>query len=862
VRVVVVSAHFPPNHVSGGTLVPQRIARDLARRGHEVAVYAGYLDESREPLSTWEETDRDGVRIRWIVTTPWTAWNDPLNSDNPGVAEDFAAWLDRERPDVVHLHSLQTLGGGLVPVAKSSGAAVVVTMHDFWWVCARQFLVDRDVRPCSLVVDCGSCACAVDRHWLAARDDRLRQQLESADLILAPSRSTARVLIANGIDERRVRVDENGLVGPVATRPAREVVPADMPVRFLFTGGPDPMKGLPVLLEAVRALPRDGSWTLDLYGVDELHGSRPAGVTLKPPYAPDEVDHVLAEHDVLVLPSVARETHSLVTREALAAGLAVVCTDAPGPEEAVEHGVNGFVVRAGDPGSLSTAMGRLAADRDLVSQMQSVGLQTPVRSFDDQVDGLEQMFQELVSHRPDVTSAGAPVTVDATADAPDVRHAQRSLLGRVLFVVGIQGAPLRYRAHLPAEALRLRGIHVDVLHYRDPELRSLAALADGLVLYRVPATDQVLDLVAEVRDRDRPVPVIFDIDDLIFDPDLSGVHGLEALSEEDRRLWWRGVARYRTTMEVCDAFVGSTDALCAHVTEVAGLPSYRFANGVGQRLARLSERELARDRSAGPPRIGYFSGTDTHDADWAVIEPAVIEVLRSRPDVELWVGGLLRTGPELASFGQRIRRLPMVPWTDLPARLRDLDVNLAPLVLGSEFNEAKSAIKWLEAALVETPTVASPTQPFVEAIDHGRSGFVARTHDEWVERITVLLDDELLRRRMGGVARREALLRWSPARQGERYEEILRLVAEHRRAEGPRQPSSWVAVTESEPPSAVDGWVEVYGKADESDIATATPGRARRAAAAVVRVHRAAGVRGVAVKTLSVARRHLRSRLR
>lgn len=41
VRILVVSAHFPPNFVSGGTLVPQRTAVALQRRGHDVAVYAG-----------------------------------------------------------------------------------------------------------------------------------------------------------------------------------------------------------------------------------------------------------------------------------------------------------------------------------------------------------------------------------------------------------------------------------------------------------------------------------------------------------------------------------------------------------------------------------------------------------------------------------------------------------------------------------------------------------------------------------------------------------------------------------------------------------------------------------------------------
>ena len=88
-------------------------------------------------------------------------------------------------------------------------------------------------------------------------------------------------------------------------------------------------------------------------------------------------------------------------------------------------------------------------------------------------------------------------------------------------------------------------------------------------------------------------------------------------------------------------------------------------------------------------------------------------------------------------------RLPFLPWHELPRLLRDLDVNLAPLAPGSRFNEAKSAIKWLEAALVETPTVASPTQPFREAIEHGVNGLLADGPDEWVERPRpLLLDDQ------------------------------------------------------------------------------------------------------------------------
>src|SRR5512135_2685584 len=92
-RILHVSAHFPPNFVSGGTLVPQRLARGLRGRGHEVAVYAGRLDPARRPLDSWTETDETGLPVRWVVSTPWTGWGDRRNFDNPPVAAAFAAFL-------------------------------------------------------------------------------------------------------------------------------------------------------------------------------------------------------------------------------------------------------------------------------------------------------------------------------------------------------------------------------------------------------------------------------------------------------------------------------------------------------------------------------------------------------------------------------------------------------------------------------------------------------------------------------------------------------------------------------------------------------------------------------------------------
>ena len=786
-RILTVSAHYPPNFVSGGTLQPQRLSRGLRALGHDVSVYAGWIGD-RPALETWTEVDETGMPVRWVVSSPWIGWSDERNWRNPPVTEDFRTHLADVRPDVVHLHALQSLGAELVTAAHEAGARVVITMHDFWWLCPRQFLVDRDQRPCCLVVDAGVCPCEVDATWRHHRGEALAEMLAHADLVLAPSAAAVSVLQANGVAPGRLAVDENGLPPSDAVAAVTGARPAGGDLRFLYTGGPNPMKGIDVLVDAAEQMVDVAGWRLSAYGAAEYlerSGRTIDGlpVDVADPFAPDQLADVLATHDVFVLPSVMRETYSIATREALLAGLPVVCTDTLGPEEVVTHGDNGLVVTAGDASALANTLSRLVADPDLVEHLR-VGARAPlaVRTIEDQVAGLEARFADLV-HTP--RSAGIAT----------------SAVTSVLFVCGIEGAPLRYRARLPAEALGLVGVASDVRHYRDPHLAELGRQADVVVFYRVPATVQVLALIDGLHQSG--TACVFDVDDLIFDPEVRDeIPALRLLPDDEAALWLQGVNRYRTTLEACDAYVGSTEMLVRHAAEVTGLATYRFDNGVGLLLARQADEELRRPRSPGPVRLGYFSGTNTHDEDWFFIEPAIVDILERHPSVELWLGGHLPPSVGLARFGARVRRLPFLDWRELPAVLRDLDVNLSPLAPGSRFNEAKSAIKWLEAALCATPTVASPTEPFRAAINHGETGMLASDLPSWISALERLIDDPVERARMGASARRRALLEWAPARQGERYRAILEEVVRAGPV-GPR-PSSWTAVALDEPPMAVD----------------------------------------------------------
>lgn len=798
VRVLVVSAHFPPNFVSGGTLVPLRSALELARRGHDVSVFAGWIGHTHRSGDAFDDVAvgpggggrSAAVPVRWFTTNDAIGWDSRLNFDNPAAEEEFARSLRAFEPDIVHFHSMQGLGAGLLTEAERSGIPFVVTAHDFWWWCGRQFLCDREYHPCCPVVVAGVCSCALDRAWLDERTRFTTSALRLAARVLAVSESSATVLRANGVPPDQLVVVDNPVEGVgagaeasrLAEEPARRsAADGHVDVRFLFAGGTDPMKGLPVLCRALRSLRATPGWTADLYGVDEASAAAgdeplPPGVRTHPAFEPDELPAVLSKADVLLIPSVMQETYSILTREALAMGVAVLTTTCLGPEEVVTDRVNGLVVPQDDPGALAAAMTELIEDRGLLEQLRHGANGVELTTVEAHCDRLEAVYAAALETRPDALAPSRAATGKGSGEAEDsnprASGTPERIVERVLFVVGIDGAPLRYRAHLPAEALGLLGVHADVRHYRHPDIVELAESADVVVVYRVPATIEVRRFVEEAHRRG--TPVLFDVDDLIFDPDLEAeIPALQVLAGAERDLWLQGVHRYRTTMELCDGFIGSTQRLCEHATAVTGLPSYRFSNGVGLVMSRLADTALEHDPAPGPVRVGYLSGTDTHDRDWATVEDAVVSALEEIDGAELWLVGKLTPGAAARRLGDRLVQVPFQPWTALPKLLHTLDVNLAPLEPTSRFNDAKSAIKWLEAGLSATPTIASPTRPFQEVIEHGVNGMLADVPEEWARALTTLSGDDALRRRLGQRARRDALLGFGPWTQGRRYLEIL-----------------------------------------------------------------------------------------
>ena len=302
----------------------------------------------------------------------------------------------------------------------------------------------------------------------------------------------------------------------------------------------------------------------------------------------------------------------------------------------------------------------------------------------------------------------------------------------------------RYRVLNKAEQLRKNGFAVKVVNASEFSLAQ-AQYASYIIIYRAPWSAQ-LQLLCDLA-REEHKPVYFDIDDLVFDTlytdQLSYTQGL---SEKEKGNYDAGVKNYGKMLAACDGAITSTNQLKEELLKYKDSVLLN-RNLASSELIAVSSQFLKEDFGADDRiKIGYFSGSISHNENFELIKPAIKEVLDNYPFVELHIVGHLDIPQDMKQYTQRIVIHEYVDWKALPQLISQVDINLAPLV-DSVFNRAKSEIKWIEAALVKVPTIASHIGAFADMMIDGQTGLLAKD-SEWKEKLESLILSADLRREL------------------------------------------------------------------------------------------------------------------
>lgn len=408
-RLLQVVHQYPPETIGGTELYTRSVARGLSARGHEVTVFFRSNDTGVALI----QRDDEGVSV-------WAAWDGTMTPElrfagafySPRILRSFRRVLDATSPTLVHIQHLMGLPLSTIDILQERQIPYLITLHDFWWVCANaQLFTNYSHQICAgpkAFVNCARCALAragMSSAWplvpslagaLALRAAKLRRVLHQAACLIAPSEFVRRWYCAHGVAPEQVRVLSHGIASPPQLSPSLDRTPGLL--RCVYLGGLSWQKGVHVIVEALRDLPGVELWiggdeTFDPAYAARLRSLAGPNIRFLGRLSREEVWQILAQADLLLVPSLWYETFSLVVREAFAAGIPVLVSDVGALAEAVDEGVNGLRLPPGEVDAWRGAVQQLAGDLDSLARLRA-GVRSPL-TLAEHVDIIESLYAEL-----------------------------------------------------------------------------------------------------------------------------------------------------------------------------------------------------------------------------------------------------------------------------------------------------------------------------------------------------------------------------------------------------------------------------------------------------------------------------------
>ncbi len=411
-RILHLVHQYLPDRVGGTELYTQWTSQALARRGHQVAVF---YRRSAVGQGLEERRDEAGVRI-------WAAWHGEADPNRRFLAvfgerilqTAFEAVLDASQPEVVHVEHLMGLPIGLVDAVRRRGLPFVITLWDFWWVCANaQLLTNYSQQICdgpAAYLNCARCAAARAGHaqlwpaWsplaglLACRNHLLRRAMAAAHRLIAPTGFVQRWYQEYGVDAGKLIVLPPGLEDCPAVPRAPS---SGRPLRIAYIGGLSWQKGVHVLVEAFGRLGGGaelwigGDETADPAYVGRLRTAGGPGVRFLGRLSRDQVWTTLAQVDLVAVPTLWYETFSFIVSEAFTAGVPVIASRLGPLADRVRHDVDGLLVPAGDVEAWRAALRQIIDDPAYLERLRG-GIQRPM-SLTQHIDHLSEVYAKAIS---------------------------------------------------------------------------------------------------------------------------------------------------------------------------------------------------------------------------------------------------------------------------------------------------------------------------------------------------------------------------------------------------------------------------------------------------------------------------------
>jgi glycosyltransferase involved in cell wall biosynthesis len=430
-KILFLIHQFYPTCQYGAETYAYHLGQGLQERGHQVHIFhrENHIARRFQPGEKLQEEDIDvdGLTVHRVFLNPRYSldrgafFHFLTTFYNPSIERAFAQYVDDLRPDLVHVHHLLYLSGGLIPITRQRGIPVMGTLHDFWYFCSNAQLLRPGGQLCDKNpgrVYCGACMKALyggripdlvlplAGPFFTWQERYLRRAMSQADVLISPSQFLLERHIQAGYPREKLVFLENSFpsVAAQARVPIRET---GLPLQIAYIGSLTRHKGVHVLIEAFRQIPSELA-SLDVYGspdafpkysawLQELAVGRP-NIRFRGAFEHHLIEQVLRGVDLLIVPSLWYENSPVVIQEALTAGIPVIGSRIGALPEKVHDGTYGSLFEPGNADDLRQVLLQVVRDPDRILEWK-LNLQMYKNDFGMHLDNVQRLYERCQNPR-------------------------------------------------------------------------------------------------------------------------------------------------------------------------------------------------------------------------------------------------------------------------------------------------------------------------------------------------------------------------------------------------------------------------------------------------------------------------------
>ena len=381
-------------------------------------------NEVRKGVKIYKIVNPQLVPLSSGIGEPQDFYKKCINKDVYG---DF---IKNIKPDIIHVHTLLGLHKELLEVAKEYGIKIVFTTHDYFGLCPKINLLDYKNEICNNYEKGNKCILcnsnSYSSKFVYIKNSSLYKKLKSnkicSNLLRKLKNNRYDALTKKNNEERNERnnisnktidlkkskeyialrnyyldifklinyfhfnssisknefkkyIDTEGEIISITHNDIKDMrvkksVEKNKELRLTYLGPTESYKGFYLLKESLDILQKNEviNWVLNVYGNYKNSESNNCKIIFNGIYDYKMIKNIFDNTDILIVPSICRETFGFIGLEALSYGVPVMLTDNVGMQDIIVNNVTGIIVKP-DSIAISEAIKRVINNRDILNEI-------------------------------------------------------------------------------------------------------------------------------------------------------------------------------------------------------------------------------------------------------------------------------------------------------------------------------------------------------------------------------------------------------------------------------------------------------------------------------------------------------------